>query len=44
MLDNGADLITVRDAMGHASVTTTQQHDRRSDERLRRARDNLDIE
>jgi integrase len=28
MLDNG-DLITVKDAMGHASVTTTQQYDRR---------------
>ncbi|MFP1455977.1 hypothetical protein ACLB1O_31625 [Escherichia coli] len=24
MLDNGEDLITVKDAMGHASVTTTQ--------------------
>lgn len=43
MLDNGEDLITVRDAMGHASVTTTQQYDRRGDERLRRARDNLDF-
>jgi site-specific recombinase XerD len=43
MLDNGEDLITVRDAMGHASVNTTQQYDRRGDERLRRARDNLDF-
>ncbi len=37
MLDNGEDLITVRDAMGHASVTTTQKYDRRGDARLRRA-------
>lgn len=37
MLDNGEDLITVRDAMGHASVTTTQKYDRRGDERLRKA-------
>lgn len=41
MLDNGEDLITVRDAMGHASVTTTQKYDRRSDERLRRAASKL---
>jgi len=41
MLDNGEDLITVRDAMGHASVTTTQKYDRRGDERLRRAADKL---
>ncbi|HHP2699221.1 TPA: tyrosine-type recombinase/integrase, partial [Enterobacter hormaechei] len=43
MLDNGEDLITVRDAMGHASVTTTQQYDRRGETRLRRARDRLDL-
>lgn len=41
MLDNGEDLITVRDAMGHTSVTTTQKYDRRGDERLRRAADKL---
>lgn len=41
MLDNGEDLITVRDAMGHASVTTTQKYDRRGDERLRKAADRL---
>ncbi len=43
MLDNGEDLITVRDAMGHASVTTTQKYDRRGDERLRRAADKLNF-
>ncbi|WP_230354390.1 tyrosine-type recombinase/integrase [Lelliottia sp. WAP21] len=43
MLDNGEDLITVRDAMGHSSVTTTQQYDRRGEERLRSARDRLNL-
>jgi len=43
MLDNGEDLITVKDAMGHASITTTQQYDRRGEQRLRSARDRLDI-
>lgn len=44
MLDNGEDLITVKDAMGHASVTTTQKYDRRGEEKLRKARDNLKID
>lgn len=43
MLDNGEDLITVKDAMGHASVTTTQQYDRRGESRLRTARDRLGL-
>ncbi|BCU50990.1 site-specific tyrosine recombinase XerD [Citrobacter amalonaticus] len=43
LLDNGEDLITVKDAMGHASVTTTQNYDRRGDERLRTARDRLSL-
>lgn len=37
MLANGEDIVTVKDAMGHASITTTQRYDRRGDERLRRA-------
>ncbi|MDQ4429076.1 tyrosine-type recombinase/integrase [Yokenella regensburgei] len=44
MLENGEDLITVKDAMGHASVTTTQQYDRRGEARLRAARDRLNME
>ncbi|EOC0865923.1 tyrosine-type recombinase/integrase [Cronobacter muytjensii] len=43
MLDNGEDLITVRDAMGHASVTTTQKYDRRGDARLRRAASKIQL-
>ncbi|MDZ5641688.1 tyrosine-type recombinase/integrase [Enterobacter sp. A103] len=43
MLENGEDLITVKDAMGHASVTTTQQYDRRGEQRLRAARDRLNL-
>ncbi|KKY80308.1 integrase [Enterobacter cloacae] len=41
LLENGEDLITVKDAMGHASVTTTQQYDRRGEKRLKTARDRL---
>lgn len=43
MLDNGEDLITVKDAMGHVSVTTTQQYDRRGELRLQEARDRLNL-
>ncbi|MDH6164826.1 site-specific recombinase XerD [Leclercia adecarboxylata] len=43
MLDNGEDLITVKDAMGHASVTTTQQYDRRGEKRLQDARDRFNL-
>jgi len=43
MLDNEEDLITVKDAMGHASVTTTQQYDRRGEQRLQDARDRLSL-
>ena len=44
LLDNGEDLITVKDAMGHASLTTTQKYDRRGEQKLRKARDRLDID
>lgn len=37
LLSNGEDIITVRDAMRHASVETTQRYDRRGEGRLRRA-------
>lgn len=37
LLDNGEDLITVKDAMGHESIMTTQKYDRRGNERLKKA-------
>ena len=43
LLDNGEDIITVKDAMGHSSVATTQLYDRRGEERLRQASQRLDI-
>ncbi|HDW2768016.1 TPA: tyrosine-type recombinase/integrase, partial [Klebsiella pneumoniae] len=43
MLDNGEDIVTVKDAMGHSSIATTQKYDRRGDERLKRASQRLDI-
>lgn len=41
LLDDGEDLATVKDAMGHSSIATTQRYDRRSDERLKRASNRL---
>lgn len=35
LLEMGADLNTVREAMGHSSVVTTQRYDRRSRDRIR---------
>ena len=43
MLDNGEDIVTVKDAMGHSSIATTQKYDRRGDERLKKASQRLDI-
>jgi len=37
LLDRGADLLTVRDLLGHASADTTAIYDRRGDEALKRA-------
>ncbi|WP_193756856.1 site-specific integrase [Xenorhabdus sp. KJ12.1] len=37
LLDNGEDMFTVKDALGHASVTTTQQYDKRGTKRLKEA-------
>jgi site-specific recombinase XerD len=37
MLENGEDIVTVKDAMGHADIKTTQQYDRRGSERLKLA-------
>lgn len=44
LLDNGEDLIAVKDPMGYASVTTIQKYDHRGEERLRRVRDGLIID
>lgn len=43
LLANGEDIITVKDAMGHESVLTTQKYDRRGVERLRQASQRLRI-
>ena len=41
LLAQGEDLLTVKDAMGHAQVTTTQRYDHRGHERLKQARDKI---
>lgn len=43
LLDNGEDISTVKDAMGHASIITTQKYDKRGFERLKKASDNLNF-
>lgn len=43
MLSNGEDLITVKDAMGHSSIGTTERYDHRGVERLQRASKRLKI-
>lgn len=43
LLANGEDIITVKDAMGHESVVTTQKYDKRGSERLRQASQKLRI-
>lgn len=43
MLENGEDIITVKDAMGHANIITTQKYDKRGDDRLRRASKRFDF-
>lgn len=37
LFENGADINTVKDAMGHASISTTQRYDRRGEERIKEA-------
>lgn len=43
LLDQGEDIVTVKDALGHASITTTQRYDRRGEERLRQASQRIDF-
>lgn len=44
LLLNGEDILTVKDAMGHANIATTQKYDKRGDERLKEARNRMVIE
>lgn len=41
LLDHGVDLVTVRDLLGHESVETTMNYDRRGDARKKRAAETL---
>lgn len=43
MLDNGEDIVTVKDAMGHSSIATTQKYDRRGVDRLKKASQRLGL-
>lgn len=43
LLDNGEDLSTVKDAMGHASIITTQKYDKRGEQRLQKASQRLSL-
>ena len=42
LLAAGEDLMTIRDAMGHASIETTQRYLRSSDDRLKEASERMD--
>ena len=42
LLESGEDLLTVRDAMGHSSVVTTQRYDKRGKEKVRKAAKSVD--
>lgn len=43
LFDNGEDIKTVMDAMGHANINTTQIYDRRGEARLKRASKRLSV-
>ena len=42
LLEAGEDLLTVRDAMGHSSVVTTQRYDKRGKEKVKKAAVSVD--
>lgn len=43
LLENGEDIATVMDAMGHADVSTTRRYDMRNSDHVKAARDRLKI-
>jgi site-specific recombinase XerD len=43
LLDSGADLVTVKDILGHASVDTKAGYDRRPEERKRKAVEKIHV-
>jgi site-specific recombinase XerD len=43
MLENGEDIVTIKNAMGHSTITTTQKYDRRGKKRLKQASKRLSI-
>ena len=43
LFENGADINTVKDAMGHASISTTQRYDRRGQERIKEAMQSIKL-
>lgn len=43
LLENGVDLVVVRDMMGHSNIATTALYDRRGDEAMRKAASKLTL-
>lgn len=43
LLNLGVDIATVKDMMGHASISTTQRYDKRGNQRMRTAADKLNL-
>ena len=43
LIDKNVDLVTVKNLMGHASITTTSLYDRRGEEAMRRVSGMVEI-